>query len=131
LRDVHVYTGKELRKEPPMLARTVCAVALTAICLSACGTTPGDRALSGGLLGAGTGAAIGAAAGNPAAGALIGGLGGATIGALTSPNDVNLGPPPWRTARARSARYAYNWEAYCSSRYRSFDPASGTYLGYD
>lgn len=26
----------------------------------------------------------------------------------------------------------YNdWLAYCSSRYRSFDPASGTYMGYD
>ncbi len=24
-----------------------------------------------------------------------------------------------------------DWEAYCFSRYRSFDPYSGTYLGYD
>ncbi len=24
-----------------------------------------------------------------------------------------------------------DWMAYCSSRYRSFDPASGTYMGYD
>lgn len=24
-----------------------------------------------------------------------------------------------------------NWIEYCASRYRSFDPASGTYLGYD
>jgi len=24
-----------------------------------------------------------------------------------------------------------DWLAYCSSRYRSFDPASGTYMGYD
>jgi hypothetical protein len=24
-----------------------------------------------------------------------------------------------------------DWLAYCSQRYRSFDPASGTYLGYD
>ncbi len=23
------------------------------------------------------------------------------------------------------------WEAYCFSRYRSFDPISGTYLGFD
>jgi osmotically inducible lipoprotein OsmB len=75
----------------------VLAVALSAA-LSACGTTPGDRAVSGGLLGAGTGAAIGAAAGNAGTGALIGGLGGAAIGALTSPRDVNLGKPPWRSA---------------------------------
>jgi hypothetical protein len=26
---------------------------------------------------------------------------------------------------------APGWEAYCLSRYRSFDPISGTYLGYD
>jgi hypothetical protein len=25
----------------------------------------------------------------------------------------------------------HEWLAYCSNRYRSFDPASGTYLGYD
>lgn len=24
-----------------------------------------------------------------------------------------------------------NWIAYCASRYRSFDPVSGTYLGFD
>jgi hypothetical protein len=48
-----------------MLAKTVlrtgalgCALA-SAIALSACGTTPGERAVSGGLLGAGTGAAVG------------------------------------------------------------------------
>ena len=64
--------------------------------LSGCGTTPGDRGLSGGLLGAGTGAAIGAMAGNAGTGALIGGLGGAAVGALTSPRDVNLGRPAWR-----------------------------------
>ena len=41
--------------------------------LAACGTTPGERGLSGGLLGAGGGAAIGAATGgNPLTGALIG-----------------------------------------------------------
>ncbi|MGZ5876635.1 MAG: BA14K family protein [Bradyrhizobium sp.] len=26
---------------------------------------------------------------------------------------------------------APGWEAYCLSRYRSFDPISGTYRGYD
>lgn len=32
---------------------------------------------------------------------------------------------------ANSAPRPGNWAAYCASRYRSFDPASGTYLGYD
>ena len=27
--------------------------------------------------------------------------------------------------------YAYRDEAYCARRFRSWDPASGTYLGYD
>lgn len=54
--------------------------------LSACGETPGTRAVTGGLLGAGTGAAIGAATGgNVGTGALIGGGVGAAGGALTAP----------------------------------------------
>ena len=59
--------------------------------LAACGSDPGGRALSGGLIGAGAGAAIGAATGgNPATGALIGGAVGAVGGAATSPCDVDL-----------------------------------------
>jgi hypothetical protein len=66
------------------------------ILVSACGTTSSDRALSGGLLGAGAGAAIGSVTGSAGNGALIGGLGGAAIGALTSSRDINLGEPIWR-----------------------------------
>jgi osmotically inducible lipoprotein OsmB len=68
-------------------------------CLAACGTTPGDRALSGGAIGAGSGAAIGAIAGGPVGagtGALVGGGVGAATGAVTSPNQVALGKPVWR-----------------------------------
>lgn len=54
--------------------------------LAGCGERPGERALSGGLIGAGAGAAIGAATGgNAATGALIGGGAGAIGGAVTSP----------------------------------------------
>lgn len=54
--------------------------------LAACGETPGGRAVTGGLLGAGTGAAIGAATGgNAGTGALIGGGVGAAGGAVTAP----------------------------------------------
>jgi len=70
--------------------------------LSGCGTTPGDRGLSGGILGAGTGAAIGAMAGNAAGGALIGGLGGAAIGMLTSSDTINFGEPAWKRSSSRS-----------------------------
>jgi hypothetical protein len=58
-----------------------------ALGLAGCGYNRGDRALSGGLIGAG---------GNPLAGAAIGGGAGALTGALTSGHDVNLGRPIWR-----------------------------------
>ncbi len=67
------------------------------VALAGCGYSTGDRAASGGLLGAGTGAAIGAVTGgSPLTGALIGGAVGAVGGAVTSPNDVNIGRPAWR-----------------------------------
>lgn len=73
-----------------------CVLLLCAgLVLSGCGTTQGDRTLSGGLLGAGTGALIGSVTGSAGKGALIGGLGGLAIGALTSPRDINLGQPIW------------------------------------
>jgi hypothetical protein len=65
--------------------------------LAGCGYSTGDRAVSGGLLGAGTGAAVGAVTGGSAGtGALIGGALGAAGGAATSGRDVNLGRPVWR-----------------------------------
>jgi len=65
--------------------------------LAGCGYRTGDRALSGGLIGAGTGAVIGSVTGMGAGtGALIGGGVGAVGGAVTSPNSVNLGRPIWR-----------------------------------
>jgi len=66
------------------------------LALAGCGYNKGDRALTGGALGAAGGAAIGAAVGNPLAGAVIGGVGGAATGALTSPHDVNLGRPIYK-----------------------------------
>ena len=56
------------------------------VMLFACGEDPGTRAVTGGLLGAGTGAALGAATGgNAGTGALIGGGVGAVGGAVTAP----------------------------------------------
>jgi osmotically inducible lipoprotein OsmB len=68
-----------------------------AVSLAGCGYDRGDRALSGGLLGAGGGAAIAALThGNPLVGAAIGGGAGALGGALTNGRDINLGRPIWR-----------------------------------
>lgn len=58
-----------------------------ALGLAACGQTPGERAVTGGLIGAGTGAAVaGATGGSLATGALLGAGVGAVGGALTAPD---------------------------------------------
>jgi hypothetical protein len=74
-----------------------------ALVLGGCGTNPGDRALSGGMIGAGAGAIIGAATGTAATGAAIGALSGAAIGAATDPCTLNLGDPFWRRNGGRAA----------------------------
>ena len=73
-------------------------VLITAITLlSACGESTGDRALSGGAIGAGVGAVGGAVLGaDPITGAVVGGAVGAAAGGLTKKKDVNLGKPIWR-----------------------------------
>jgi hypothetical protein len=64
--------------------------------LSACGHTEGDRAITGGALGAGAGALGGAMVGHPVGGALVGGAAGAAAGALTDSDDINFGKPIWK-----------------------------------
>lgn len=73
------------------------SIAALALTVAACGNTTGERALSGGGIGAGVGALGGAVlGGDPVTGALIGGAVGAAGGALTKPEDVNLGKPAWK-----------------------------------
>lgn len=68
---------------------------MSSLALAGCGVTPGCRAASTGLLGAGTGAAIAAVAGGPVLlGAAIGGATGAISGAATSPHVAYLGKSP-------------------------------------
>ena len=76
-------------------------VVICGLAVAGCGMTPGDRGLSGGLLGAGTGAVIGSMAGSAGTDALLGGLGGAAIGMLTSSDTINLGEPAWRHSASR------------------------------
>ena len=76
---------------------TCLILAPVALSLAGCGYNRGDRAVSGGLIGAGGGAAVAAVTGgSPLVGAAIGGGAGALGGALTSGNDINLGKPIWR-----------------------------------
>jgi osmotically inducible lipoprotein OsmB len=78
------------------MKRIALAVALSLLGLTGCGHTTGDRALSGGGIGAGVGAVGGALMGAPLEGALIGGAVGAGAGALSNSSQVDLGKPIWR-----------------------------------
>jgi osmotically inducible lipoprotein OsmB len=69
-------------------------LAISALTLSACGETPGCRAVTGAGIGAAGGAVIGALAGAPLTGAAAGAVAGAAVGGLTTPNQVNAGPAP-------------------------------------
>ena len=64
--------------------------ACLAIPLASCGTTPRDRVVSGGLIGAATGATVGFMTTGDATGtvlgATLGGIGGGVIGFATAPH---------------------------------------------
>ena len=76
--------------------RSLPILIVTAVLLSGCGTSTGDRGLSGAAIGAGAGAVGAALLGGPVIGAALVGAGaGALIGAATSPSTVDLGKPVW------------------------------------
>jgi osmotically inducible lipoprotein OsmB len=79
-----------------MSTRVTLVLAFTTLLLAACGTSTQDRAISGGAIGAGVGGAAGLLGGAPVTGALLGGAVGAGAGALTDPNQVDLGKPAWK-----------------------------------
>lgn len=85
-----------------MNAKLPGALALGLI-VAACGTNPQDRVTGGAAAGAGTGAAVGAVGGpvGALAGAGIGAAAGGIAGATTSPDQVNLGRPPWDNPEVR------------------------------
>jgi hypothetical protein len=70
-------------------------LSITILCLvlslAACGNTKGERALSGGGIGAGVGA-VGSVVtgGSPVTGAVVGGVIGAAAGALTDKDQIDL-----------------------------------------
>lgn len=66
---------------------TALLLAGLSLSIAACGRSPGQRALSGGLIGAGAGTGLAAITGAPLlGGALLGGALGAGTGALTAPS---------------------------------------------
>lgn len=69
------------------------AAAAALATLGGCGTTFADRTLSGAMIGAGTGVVVGPV--GVGAGAVVGGV----VGAVTPPEEVNLGKPVWNDGR--------------------------------
>jgi osmotically inducible lipoprotein OsmB len=85
--------GNHMKFKPQVIKCSVLACAVASLLLvTACGNTPGQRALSGGAIGAGAGA-VGAAIlnTNPVTGAIVGGAVGAVTGAVTDKKDIDLG----------------------------------------
>jgi hypothetical protein len=75
------------------LSSALLAAGLT---LAACGSTAGDRGLSGAGIGAAAGTALGAVTGlGVVEGALIGAGAGGVTGALTDADMIDLGKPWW------------------------------------
>jgi len=73
------------------------ALIAAALLLAGCGSSFGDRTLSGAGIGAAAGTAIGAATGlSLVQGALIGAGAGGLTGALTDADDFDLGRPWWK-----------------------------------
>jgi uncharacterized membrane protein len=73
-------------------------VTAAALALSACGTSTGDRALSGGAIGAAAGAITGVLVSGIAIvpATIVGAAIGAGAGAATSPSQIDFGKPVWR-----------------------------------
>jgi hypothetical protein len=68
------------------MTKNFIALSMAALLAAACGDTWGQRAVTGGAIGAGTGAVVGSATDlGPLPGALIGGALGAGVGAATTP----------------------------------------------
>jgi len=94
-RYISVWKHVQPRGETPMNIRLGLAIVSLAFLVSACGVTPGDRAVSGAGIGAAGGAVVGAMVGDPFAGAAIGAVAGGAVGAATTPSQVDLGKPVW------------------------------------
>jgi peptidoglycan hydrolase-like protein with peptidoglycan-binding domain len=95
------------------------------LALAACGETQGERGLSGAAIGAGAGAVIGAVTPiGPAGGALIGGAAGAATGVLTTPSQVNLGKPVYKSSTGGSAGNATVRDIQAGLQRLGYNPGS-------
>lgn len=84
--------------------KTILMSAIAVVTLSACGTTPQERAASGAGLGAGAGAVLGAVTGvGVVHSAVLGALAGGLTGAVTTKDQINMGEPAWKRGQTAQA----------------------------
>jgi peptidoglycan hydrolase-like protein with peptidoglycan-binding domain len=82
-----------------------------AIALGGCGTTSTDRGISGAGIGAGAGAIIGAVTGlSVLEAAALGAVGGGLTGALTRPDQINMGDPAWKQGQTQATPQGQSWQ---------------------
>ena len=93
-----------------MKSTLICAAGLSGLILAGCGSTPTQRAATGGL----AGAALGAAVDSSVTGALVGGAAGAALGYYTAP----------KTGERVDRRQYYDSRA---GRYYFYDRSTGRY----
>lgn len=79
------------------MGRNVVLICILTLSVAGCGASKTDRVTGGAAIGAATGATVGALGGplGVGAGALVGATSGAGLGLVSSPNEINLGTPPW------------------------------------
>jgi osmotically inducible lipoprotein OsmB len=94
-----------------MLCSRFLFIVAACIALTACGTTPTERGVSGAGIGASAGAVLGAITGlSVLEGAVIGAAAGGLTGALTDNNQINFGDPVW--GRGSSSQASVRQSAY-------------------
>jgi len=75
--------------------------------------------------------------GNAVGAGLLGFGIGAIVGSALTPQTVYVAPPPppppvyYAPAAYGPPPWSPDWYAYCASRYRSFNPNTGYFIGYD
>ncbi len=108
--------------------RTIAAAMTICLCLAlaACGSSTGDRTVSGAGIGATAGAVVGAVTGlSVLHGVLIGATAGGLTGAFTSEDTINLGDPIWASdagAPNRSANRSAVSRVQASLAKLGYDP---------
>jgi hypothetical protein len=90
------YSPRSSRRGHPACRVCVAFALMAGLMLSGCGSSSGDRALSGAGIGAAVGGVGGLMLGAPVTGAAVGAAAGAVTGAVTDKKQVNLGKPIWR-----------------------------------